>query len=200
VERRIRGALAIWIAGLAVAGCGGTVPASRYYVLDYEVTQPTDAEPLPVVLGVDVFGARPLYRDRRIAYRISGHELAYYPYRFWAADPAELVASQLADQLRRRHVARAVLEQPFDMAPDWLVAGRVQRFEEVDRGDHWAAVCELAVRIETAGAREVLVERTVHREIATTERTPEAVARAMSEAVRQLGVEIETLLRETSSP
>lgn len=181
---------------LVLAGCGGTIPDSRYYVLDSVPGEAAaSAQPLDLVLGVDVFAARPLFRDRRIAYRISDNEIAYYPYRFWAADPGELVSAQLADQLRRSHVATAVLEQPFDLPPDWILAGRIQRFEEVDRGESWFAVFEIAIRIEDAARRDILTEQIFHREIATAQRTPEAVARAMSTAVREVGEEIEQLIR-----
>jgi ABC-type uncharacterized transport system auxiliary subunit len=190
------------VACVVCAGCGGTIPESRYYVLDYPGAAAQaageSAGRLEVVIGIDALGARPLYRDRRIAYRLSDHELAYYPYRFWAADPGELVSSQLADHLRRRAVAMAVVEQPFDLMPDWVIAGRIQRFEEVDRGEGWFAVFEIAVLVEDARSGDPLVERILHREIPTEQRTPEAVARAMSVAVGEVGDEIVTMLRRAA--
>ncbi len=182
-----------------LAGCGGTIPESRYYLLDY-VTEDAaaGAQPLELSLGVDLFAARPLFRDRRLAYRVSQYEVAYYPYRFWAADPGELVSAQLADQLRRRRVATVVVEQPFDVRPDWILSGRIQRFEEVDRGEHWFAVIEMTLRLEDVAARRVLNEQVLQREVATDQRTPEAVAAAMSVAVQEIGDAIEVLLRETA--
>lgn len=183
-----------------LGGCfgGGQVPESRYYVLEYEEgTSINAADGLDVVVGVDAFATQPLYRDRRVAYRVSGVEMAYYPYRYWAAPPGELVASQLARHLRQQKVVKAVLESPFEIQPDWIVTGRVQRFEEVDRGPSWAAVCEISVRIESYLDREVIAEETWREEVPTRARTPDAVATAMSEAVHAIGVQVERLLRES---
>ncbi len=194
--RRLHGVL-VAVGALWVLGCfGGSIPEKRYYILDYPTTNPRRAAPLPVLLGIDTFATHPLYRDRRVAYRASQHEVAYYPYRLWAAPPGELVAAQLASELRRRAVAVAIEEQPFQIEPLWVLSGRVQRFEEVDRGSKWSALLEVTVRIETFLDRQIISEVTWREEVPTKTRTPEAVANAMSEAVHSVGLKVEELLRQ----
>ena len=181
-----------------LAGCGGTVPASRYFVIQYEVEPAAGGvgPDLDLVLGVEAFSTQPLYRDRRIAYRVSQHEVVYYPYRYWAAAPGELVADRLANHLRRAHVVRAVETAPYDLTPDWLLGGQVQQFEEVVRGKAGFARLELSVRLEALGDRKILREEEIAVERPVLKRTPEAVAEAMSGAVREAGERIVALIRE----
>ena len=40
-----------------------------------------DESTLPVLIGVEVFATQPLYRDRRVAYRVSKVEMASTPTR-----------------------------------------------------------------------------------------------------------------------
>lgn len=187
--------LALLAMGLA-NGCGGAVPASRFYIIDYEV-EPSAAGPqLDLVLGVEPFSTQPLYRDRRIAHRASEHEMVYYPYSYWAAVPGDLVADQLADHLRRSRIARAVEMAPFGVLPDWVVGGHVQGFEEVALGNGAVARLELTVRVESLAERRILREESIVVEKPLSGRGPERVAAAMSAAVREAGDRVAAMIRE----
>jgi len=181
---------------LVVIGCWGSVPVSRFYVIEYDV-EPLDVNPpLDLVLGVEPFSTRPLYRDRRIAYRTSQHTVVYYPYCYWAAGPGELVADQLADHLRKTRLLRAVEIAPYGASPDWILSGHVQQFEEVTRGGKALARLELSVRLESVADRQILREELLEIEKPLSARSPEHVAAAMSAAVREAGERVVGLIRE----
>jgi ABC-type uncharacterized transport system auxiliary subunit len=184
---------------LLVMGCGGTVPESRFYMLHYEVAPERVEQPIDLVLGVEPFSTQPLYRDRRIVYRVSENEVVYYPYRYWAAPPGELVADQLANHIRQVGLVRALEMAPFGRSPEWLLSGHVQEFDEVELEAGGAARLELIVRLESVTDRRILREETLAVEKPLAERSPDRVAEAMSAAVREAGERILDLIREEAA-
>jgi ABC-type uncharacterized transport system auxiliary subunit len=177
-------------------GCAGSVPASRFFVIAYEVEPLGVNPPLDLVLGVEPFSTQPLYRDRRIAYRTSEHTIVYYPYCYWAAGPGELVADQLANHLRKTRLLRAVEAYPFGESPDWVLSGHVQQFEEIARGGRSVARLELSVRLESVEEGRILREEVVEIEKPLTGRSPEHTAAAMSAAVREAGQRVVAIVQE----
>lgn len=187
------------VLAVLVAGCGGTVPESRYYVLHYEAAPDRSHPPLDLVLGVESFSTQPLYRDRRIAYRASENEVVYYPYRYWAASPGELVADQLANHIRQVGLVRALELAPFGHSPDWLLSGHVQEFNQVKRGEETAARLEITVRLESLEDRRILREEILAVEKPVHGRGPEDVAEAMSVAVHDAGEQVIEIMREEAA-
>ena len=180
------------------AGCGGKVPATRYYVLEYDVESPADPQPVAndIILGIEPFSTEPIYRDRRMACRVSGHEVVYYPYRYWAAVPGEIVASQLAEHIRKSNVVAGVEFAPYGRNPDWILSGHVSEFEQVKSEGPGVVRLELSVRFEIVGSGEILRQDVIAEERPVQSETPEAVAAAMSLAMRSAGDRVVAILRE----
>ncbi len=197
-ELSVIGGLAALVVGFG-NGCGGAVPASRYYTIDYDVKPVETARPVDVVLGVEPFSTQPLYRDRRIAHRASEHEVVYYPYSYWAASPGELVADRVAAHIRQTRVIRGVEEAPYATSPDWVLSGHVEQFEEVVHGGQAAARLGLTIRIESLTERRILREEEIAIEKPLSGRSPEEVAAAMSAAVREAGDRVVAIIRELAS-
>jgi ABC-type uncharacterized transport system auxiliary subunit len=217
--RRVRALSPAWCAAatavvvaLALGGCGGSVPAARFYVLDYEAAPGADAggaatgtparpapTKAPLVLGIEGFSTSPLYSDRRIAYRASAHEVVYYPNHYWAAAPGDLVAGGLARQIRRAGVVEAVAVAPYGQTPDWLLSGDLATFEEAEVDGRGVARIVLVVRIESVAERRVLREEEIRAERPVARRTPEDVAAAMSAAVQEVGARVITLIGEEAA-
>lgn len=202
--RRVR--MAVLAIGLVLGGCGGSVPAARFYVLDYEAAPGAEAPATPpavtrapLVLGIEGFSTSPLYSDRRIAYRASAHEVVYYPNHYWAAAPGDLVASGLARQIRRAGVVEAVTVAPFGQTPDWLLSGDLTTFEEVEMDGRGVARIVLVVRIESVAERRVLREEEIRAERPVARRNPEDVAAAMSTAVHEVGARVIALIGEQAA-
>jgi ABC-type uncharacterized transport system auxiliary subunit len=198
-SRMSRASLLVLVLVLLVAGCGGSVPQKRYYMLHYDVEREQAESPLDLVLGVEPFSNQPLYRDRRLAYRISDNEVIYYPDRYWAASPGELVANQLANHIRQAGLVTAIELAPFGRSPDWLLSGHVQEFAEVERETGAVARVELSVRLESLEDRRILREELIAEEYPLAERNPEHVAAAMSAAVRAAGERVLKIIRQASA-
>lgn len=199
--RRVRDLSAVLL-GLATAlslgGCGGSVPAARFYVLDYGDAGAAPSRPAgvraPIVLGIEGFTTSPLYGDRRIAYRASAHEVVYYPNHYWAAAPGDLVADAIAQQIRRSGAVETVAVAPFARTPDWLLSGDLVTFEEVERDGRGIARIVLVARIEAVADDRLLREEEIRAERPVAKRNPEDVAAAMSAAVEEVGARVIALI------
>lgn len=189
---------------LGLGGCGGSVPAARFYVLDYEAAPGGEAAAsaaakpagvqAPIVLGIEGFTTSPLYGDRRIAYRASAHEVVYYPNHYWAAAPGELVADAIAEQIRRSGAVESVAVAPSGRTPDWLLSGDLVTFEEVERDGRGIARIVLVARIEAVADDRLLREEEIRAERPVAKRNPEDVAAAMSAAVEEVGARVIALI------
>lgn len=150
--RRHPGRLAgsLWLAalGLLVASCGvaGNIPEPRFYRIAYAPPQPAaDGALLPVTLGVAGLGGPETYRQERLVYRTLPHKVGFYPYDRWEVPPVEMVTDVLIGHLRAAGLFRRVVPYTRDAQVDYVLHGRLLRFDEEDGGPHtpWMAVVEL---------------------------------------------------------
>jgi len=194
----VRSVAAAAVLALVLGGCGGSVPAARFYVLDYGDQGSAPARPAgaraPIVLGIEGFTTSPLYGDRRIAYRASAHEVVYYPNHYWAAAPGDLVADAIAKQVRRAGAVETVAVAPFARTPDWLLSGDLVTFEEVEQDGRGIARIVLVARIEAVADDRLLREEEIRAERPVAKRNPEDVAAAMSAAVEEVGARVIALI------
>jgi ABC-type uncharacterized transport system auxiliary subunit len=193
----------LWTLGMAIVlfggGCGGKVPATHYYLIDYEMppvaASDSTVAPSAIALGVEGFSTQPVYRDRRIAYRLSGNEVVYYPYRYWAAAPGDLVADQLAEHIRKSHLFRSVEVAPYGRTPDWVLSGHVAQFEEVVVNNQAMARLDLSVRLESVRNGELFWEDSVAAQQPVHGQAADQIAAAMSRAMLEAGNEVVGKLR-----
>ena len=126
---------AIVAAALVVAALscgGGKIPATHYYALDLPpAPAPSPSTTRETLAVAGMTAADPLAQDR-IVYRPTRHEVGFYEYHRWAADPRESIRTALIDQLRATGLFQTVA--PFDgrTKADLLLRSRIERLEEVD--------------------------------------------------------------------
>ncbi len=113
-----------------LAGCGAARPI-KYYSLDPPAVTPA-AQRLDVSLLVGRIGAPLVYRDTRIVYRTGANELGLYDEHRWAEAPALMVEEMLLQSLRNSRRYRSVQLIASNAQGDYIVRGRVERFEEVE--------------------------------------------------------------------
>ncbi|HXZ19382.1 MAG TPA: ABC-type transport auxiliary lipoprotein family protein [Candidatus Acidoferrales bacterium] len=115
---------------LLLTGCGAARPI-KYYSLDPpEVAaagQRTDAS-----LLIAHFHAPTLYRDTRIVYRNGGNEMGLYEEHRWVEAPALMVEEMVLQYLRRSGRYKSVQNISSNAQGDYIVHGRVERFEQVE--------------------------------------------------------------------
>jgi ABC-type uncharacterized transport system auxiliary subunit len=122
-------ALVVLLGGV-LAACGSARPI-YYYSLDPPAVTPS-AQKLDVSLIIGRVNAPLVYRDTRIIYRTGPNELGLYQEHRWAESPSELVQEMLVESLRRSGRYQSVQPLMSNAKVDYILRGRVERFEEVD--------------------------------------------------------------------
>ena len=127
------------IAALVImAGCGGAIPKTHYYVLDLPSPAPAasraaDDPPSSYTAVVLPFRApEPLDQDR-IVYSSSPVELSYYQYHRWAELPSPLLTSALAGRVRNLGLFASVSMFDGRTKGDYLIRPHLERLQEIDR-------------------------------------------------------------------
>jgi ABC-type uncharacterized transport system auxiliary subunit len=144
---------------LLLNGCFGSVPDTKYYLLDYVPTPPPErleAGPYPYSLRIREFSVAEAFRRNQIVYRKSAHELLFYNYELWAVKPEYLVTDMAFRHLREANLFERIARTAEDRAPDFILHGEVTAIEEYDNNEKWYAHLAINFRLENARTREVL--------------------------------------------
>jgi len=162
---------------LLLAACA-TAPEDRYFRVDPALPAPTAEAPLSVTLGVARVVAPEPYRQERIIYRTSPHEVQLYGSDRWESSPADMVGQALLDRLRRSGLFRRVVAWRRGEA-DHRLEVRLRRFEEVDEADAWYGVVELEYEVVDRDEKSLLQGVSGQRVRAESRNVP-GVVRALS--------------------
>lgn len=129
-----------------LAGCAGSAPASRYYVLAPPMAEKAPASTRAVDglrLGVETFAVDPPYDQPRLVYRVGrdAGEIGFYQHHRWASSPGRLVTTGLVAGLRDLDGLASVEPSSLTGTYDWVLTGRVVALEELDLpGRHIARI------------------------------------------------------------
>jgi ABC-type uncharacterized transport system auxiliary subunit len=142
------------IAGLALAGCAAAPapPADRFWRLSPGVAE-APALPAPLLdgrLGVERPRADGLVGERALVWSEAERprELHAHAFHHWVEPPGDLLQERLAETLRARGVAREVVSPEMRVQPDWLVSGRLLRFERLLGGPSPGVVVEIRLTLK----------------------------------------------------
>lgn len=170
-------------------------PPTSHYILEYKPPVFPAQQPLATTLRIVPFDAAPAFDTYRMVYQTGKYKLASYHYQAWIAKPAALVRFFLERDLRRAGLLTAVLTDSSRFSPAYLLGGTVEKFLEVDKGEHWQAVLSLDIilqrRPEDGGMAKVLGQRHYTVQKACPRKEPQAVAEAMSQAMAELSKRIQ---------
>jgi uncharacterized lipoprotein YmbA len=126
------------------AGCGGTIPKTRYYVLAVPAPAPQAREASPFTAAVMPFRAPDQLEQDRIVYRPSAVEIDFYEYHRWAERPASTLTAAFVQRLRAQRLFSTAAVFDGKGRPDYLIRGRVDRLEEVDSPEGVSVRVELS--------------------------------------------------------
>jgi len=149
-----------------LAGCGQThVPQDHYYRLRLPAPVRLEAPVLHGTLVVKRLGADGLLQGRSIVHsRASAPlEAEAYHYHHWTDIPPVMLQQQLVAYLRAAGIASRVAGANADIRPDYLVTGRIRRFERLVDGSV-AGVIELELALIRAASGRMLYSHVYHRE------------------------------------
>ncbi len=120
-------------ASIILTGCSG-VRYPKYYAL--ELPSPPDPPPGPerrASIAVREFKSPGYLRQGPLVYRSSPEEIGFYYYQRWATDPREVVTDAIIDRLRASGRFAEVKVYDGRSNTDYVLSGRLERLEEVDR-------------------------------------------------------------------
>ncbi len=182
------------IVAMALAACIGTKGPpieSNTYALEYPAPGPVDpARRLAWSLRVDAFDAHPFIGTERMAYRENAFQMETYRYHRWQAPPALLAAWHLERDLKSAGFCSAVIGGDSLLQTTHVIEGTVEEFYENDAEAGWEAVLSISLtlasnRSEDDG-RRILMQRRYGASRPCRNRSPQAVAEAMSEAMAEV--------------
>lgn len=173
-----QGAVLILLAGL-LSGCAAPPPPrDSFYRLEVAASPALAHAPLHGVVEVSHFGAEGLTGERALlySYRDKPDQVLRYSYHLWTEPPASLLEGQLVRVLRAAHAATSVVTADLRVPPDYVIEGRLRRFEQL-AGARPAVLVEIDLGVVRVHGNALLLLRTYKVEKPSrTEQVPDAVA------------------------
>lgn len=172
------------LAALAVPGCGGKMPETRYYQLAVQgaATAPTG----DAILVLETLITDAGYDDERMVYRANPYRLDYYNYHRWSAAPGTLIGNYLETAFERTGQFRAVVRELTPGAAV-VLGGRVVAIEEVDNTKtKWTGRVVVELSLTDARTGESLWTEQLEEIEPLATQTPEGLAKALSVAMSRI--------------
>ncbi|MGE5477670.1 MAG: ABC-type transport auxiliary lipoprotein family protein [Bacteroidales bacterium] len=156
--RRLRAGFSAVLLAAFVAACASPAPPrDNFYRLEaVPQLRALDKAVLPGVLEVNRLDVDGALSERGLAYQAKDGALARYSYDLWSDAPATALQLALADTLRGAHAADQVVTPDLRVPPDWMVRGRLFRFEYLPAEGRVAVRLQLAVVSARDGALVLL--------------------------------------------
>jgi len=186
---------------LAMAACfNKSYQEKRSFVLDVssEIREP--ASESPIVLKIKKFRVSPLFVGRAMVYRIGELQYENDFYDEWFVSPGLLLTRQFHDWLSKTGRFRFVLVGINHIEPTHLLEGNVVEFY----GDYRLAQSPKAIfgiellLLDRLNEPQVIFRRTYHKEVPLADRSPDALAGGLSQAVRLVLVDLEREIAEVA--
>ena len=181
---------------LTAAGClnlNKSYPEKRLFVLDVGTPQQETPSNSAIVLKINKFLVSPLFTGRAMVYRVADLQYESDFYDEWFIAPGALVTQQFHEWLSRTGRFRFVLLGTNHIEPTHRLQGSVAEFY----GDYRLAESPKAIfGIELLffdGLHEgqAIFRRTYHEEVPLADRSPDALAAGLTQAVRLVLIDLE---------
>jgi ABC-type uncharacterized transport system auxiliary subunit len=137
--RRTIACIVVLLTAVGLGACGSGRPIRHYTVELPPAPQPA-ARVYPITLLIGRIGAPEILQDEPIAYRSGPNEIGTYEYHHWEEPPVRMVKVMLIRQLRASGRYQSVAELGSSAHGEFVLAGRLYDFEEVDKGSIAALV------------------------------------------------------------
>lgn len=165
-------------------------PEKRAFVVDVGTPQQETSSSNAIVLKIHKFRVSPLFAGRAMVYRIADLQYESDFYDEWFVAPATLVTQQAYNWLSKSGGLQLVVFGTNHVEPTHLLEGTVTEFY----GDFRAApraVFSLELHLlDALHERQPLFRRTYHQDVPLSDRSSEALARGLTEALRAVLVDV----------
>lgn len=186
---------------LATTACfNKSYQEKRSFVLDVSSESREPASESPIVLKIKKFRVSPLFVGRAMVYRIGELQYEHDFYDEWFVSPGLLLTRQFHDWLSKTGRFRFVLAGTNHIEPTHLLEGNVAEFY----GDYRNAQSPKAIfgiellLLDGLNEWQVTSRRTYHKEVPLTDRSPDALAEGLSQAVRLVLIDLEREIAEVA--
>lgn len=180
---------------LALLPAACSLPQSKarpvyYYTIDYSPAPVQQDRQFDGVIRVNRFTASPPFNSQRIFYGDKGlHRNAYASFK-WVAEPGELLAYTLTRDLQQSALFKAVVAPSSATSPTHEVHGWVEEFIEEDYDTPAQASVRASIILIDARQPDpvdrILLQKRYQAKAPCNRKTPDALSRAMSQAVREM--------------
>jgi ABC-type uncharacterized transport system auxiliary subunit len=174
-----------FIGAVMLAGCG-SVRYPTTYIFNFPPPVP-QAAPSHGALGpvaVREFQCPEYLCEGRIVYRSSPEEVGFYDYHRWAMNPREAITQYVMDSLRAQALFKSVAVHERNSEAAYVLSGRIQRLEEMDRGHDVRAVCAISAQLLDTRTRSIVWSHTASETVQVEKRDMRGVVSSLSSAAR----------------
>jgi ABC-type uncharacterized transport system auxiliary subunit len=171
-------------AALMAAACGG-IRYPQQYLLDLQPPDPAvSAQRAPGPLVIREFQCPEYLCDGRIVYRPTPNEVGYYEYHRWAMSPRQMITESIAAGIQARRLFTTIRIADGEMDPAFRLTGRIERFEELDRGNDVHVLCVLSAQLVDERTRTILWNDSQSATVPVAERNVAGVVSSLTTATR----------------
>jgi cholesterol transport system auxiliary component len=185
--RPIMAILLTIMACMADAGCVSNKPV-HYYTLAPMAPPPNRSRPDGLVLLVGNIATSEALQDDRIRYRTGSNEAGAYEYHRWTERPGSMVRAALIRALRNSGRYQRVLESSSSASGDYLLRGKLDEFDEVDRASIRTRISLHVELIDRKTGQDVW-DRTVEREEPVSGNSVEEVVQSLDRNLQNVATE-----------
>jgi len=189
-------ALAILLTVL-VTGCSlGAKPSYivNQYTLEYPLPILKESASINELVKVEQFSVAQTFNTSAMIYKEGPNLRNVDPYNRWRTKPGEMATEYLARDLRNSGLFLAVISYNDNKETRYLLEGQVEEFLEVSEKDGRKAVLSLNTTFldlkKRDTAEKVILQRDYRVVEPYTEKTPAALAQAMSRAMEKVSRQI----------
>ena len=169
-------------------------PTIVQYTLHYDPPSNTKGKTLAVVLKVERFYVAPEFNTYQMVYGEGAFKRNVYHYHQWRSNPGDLVTYALIRDLRNSGSFAAVLPRESPIPPTHILEGMVDQFYEKDGSMTCDAVLSMSITLLVQGepdiTKRILLQKSYQETEPCDRRNLDALAKAMSHAMRRVSGKI----------
>ena len=190
-DRAVVSCLAVILA--TAAGCldlKKSYPEKRSFVLDVGTPQQEARSMGAMVLKINKFRVSPLFAGRAMVYRVADLQYESDFYDEWFVAPGTLVTQEVQHWLSRSAGFQLVIAGTNHVEPTHLLEGTVTEFYGDFRADPRAVLGLELQLLDALHERQPFFRRTYHQNVPLGDRSSDALARGLTEALQVVLVDL----------
>ena len=174
-----------FLGAVMLVGCG-SVRYPTTYVLNFPPAVPRAPASTSALgpLAIRQFQCPEYLCEGRIVYRSSPEEVGFYEFHRWAMDPRQAITQYMMEGLRSQSLFTSVAAHERGADEGYVLSGRIEELEEVDRGRDVRVVCTISAQLLDSRTRSVVWSHKASETVQVEKRDIRGVVSSLSAAAR----------------